>query len=129
MNQRVPRHVKVAAAIKKELGQIIQSGGIKDDRMAALVSIVDVDVAPNLAHARISYSVVDSDNQMASEIGTQAALESHAGRLRGLIARRLNLRYAPGMVFVCSDSLKKGSDIIDLINEVTEEREEREEGV
>lgn len=121
MPKRVERHKKVASAIKKELGQIIQSGEVKDDRMAPFVSIIDVELSPNLAHARIDYSILNSAEDPSMQAGTQAALESHAGRLSGLIARRLNLRYAPNFSFEFNDALTKGSDLIDLINRVTDE--------
>lgn len=123
MPKRYERREKVAEAIKRELANIIESGGIKDDRMADFVSIVDVDLSPNLSNARVSYSIMGSE-EPGVEIGTQAALEANKGKLRGVIARKLNLRYAPDLNFVGSDALKKGSDLIDLINQVNNDDSE-----
>lgn len=114
------RNVQVAIAIKKELAKVIQAGFIKDDRFAPFVSIVEVDLSPDLRNAKVIYSILETENP-SYETGTQAALESHSKQISGLIGRKLNLKYAPRMVFENNKSLKGAFDLINLIDSVNEE--------
>ena len=115
------RRVQVARAIQKEVGALIQKGGIKDDRMASFVSIVDVDLNSSLSSAKVIFSVLDNDGDDFSHMGTQAALKDNAGYIRGVIGRKLNLKYAPKLIFVASESLSKSVDMVDLIERTVED--------
>lgn len=118
------RRTKVARAIQRELGVLIQHGAIKDDRLDKFVSIVDVDLNPSLSSAKVLYSVMPQENDI--DIGTkstQAAFDEHSGYLRGLVGRKLNLKYAPKLIFIASDSLSKSVDMIDLIHKTVQEDE------
>lgn len=117
------RRVQVARAIQKEIGALIQKGGIKDDRMASFVSVIDVELNPSLSSARVIFSVLSGDEDDFSHMGTQAALKDNAGFIRGIIGRKLNLKYAPKLYFVASDSLSKSVDMVDLINRTIEDDE------
>ena len=117
------RRVQVARAIQKEIGALIQKGGIKDDRMSSFVSIVDVELNPSLSSARVIFSVLSGDEDDFSHMGTQAALKDSSGYIRGVIGRKLNLKYAPKLYFVASDSLSKSVDMVDLINRTVEDDE------
>lgn len=118
------RRVQVARAIQKEIGALIQRGGIKDDRMAALVSVIDVELNSSLSSARVIFSVLTGEKDDFSYMGTQAALKDNAGYIRGVVGRKLNLKYAPKLYFVASDSLSKSVDMVDLINRTVEEDEQ-----
>jgi len=119
------RRIQVAKAMKKELAAIIQGGGIKDDRVNGFVSIVEVDLNPSLSSAKVIYSVL-SENPEEHEINNmsaKAALNDAAKHLRGRVARRLNLKFAPKIYFVPSDSLTASVDLVHLIDQTVEEDE------
>ncbi len=111
------RRTKVAKAIQREVASFIQHGGVKDDRLDKFISIVDVDLNQALSSAKVLYSVmsenVDDDIDHA---GTKAALNDNAGFIRGIVARKLNLKYAPKLIFVETESLSKAVEMVDLIN-------------
>ncbi|MBT6842589.1 MAG: 30S ribosome-binding factor RbfA [Candidatus Melainabacteria bacterium] len=109
------RREKVAQAIKREIALLIQQGAVKDDRMDSFVSIVSVDLNQSLSSARIMYSVMDGSDDI-EHVGTKAALDASAGYMRGVVARRLNLRYAPKLIFIEVSSLSKAVDMVDLID-------------
>jgi ribosome-binding factor A len=122
------RREKVARAIKIEIGNMIQKGGVKDDRIDKFVSIVDVNLNASLSSARVLFSILSynedkemNDLQLSS---TKAALNDNAGYMRGVIARKLNLRYAPKIYFVESDALSKAVDMVDLIDRTVNADEE-----
>lgn len=122
------RRTQVARAIKREIANSLQAGELKDDRLSSLVSIVEVDLNPSLTSAKVIYSVL-SDEALAngedilSESATQAALDDHAGQLRGLIGRKLNLKYAPKLKFYASHALSKSVEMVDLIDRTVNEDE------
>lgn len=110
------RREKVAQAIKREIAILIQQGAVKDDRMDPFVSIVSVDLNQSLSSARVMYSVMDNSGDGLDHVGTKAALQGSAGHMRGVVARRLNLRYAPKLIFIEVSSLSKAVDMVDLID-------------
>lgn len=120
------RREKVARAIQREIAVLIQQGGVKDDRLDPFVSIVEVDLNPSLSSAKVIYSVMgDSD---LGHVGTKAALNGQAGYIRGVVARKLNLKYAPKLIFVETSSLSKAVDMVDLIDRtVAEDQSHHEE--
>ena len=115
------RREKVARAIKMELGNLIQKGSIKDDRIDdKFVSIVDVSLNSSLSSAKVFFSILnqseDEDLAQLEMQSTQAALNDNAGYMRGVIARNLNLKYAPKIFFALGDNLSKAVDMVDLID-------------
>ncbi|MDD9898665.1 MAG: 30S ribosome-binding factor RbfA [Candidatus Melainabacteria bacterium] len=122
------RREKVARAIKREVASLIQQGAIKDDRLDQFVSIVDVDLNPSLSSAKVFYSVMDSSDEGLGHVGTQAALNESAGSIRGVVARKLNLKYAPKLIFVEAASLSKAVEMVDLIDRTVAEDESHHEG-
>ena len=124
MPKKYERREKVAEAIKRELAHIIQTGGIKDDRLSAFISIIDVEMNHKLSSAKVTYSILDpGEDELSTQIGTQAALEANTGHIRGMVCRKLNLRYAPELIFKHSDSLKNSVELVNLIDKLVEEDE------
>lgn len=123
------RREKVARAIKIEIGNLIQRGQIKDDRINKFVSIVDVQLNSSLSSARVTFSILsqneDKDLNALEMSATKAALNDNAGTLRGVVARKLNLRYAPKIYFIESDGLSKAVEMVDLIDRTINEDEEK----
>ncbi len=119
------RREKVAKAIQREVAQLIQTGAVKDDRIEGFVSIVDVDLNSSLSSAKVLYSVMNLVNPEAAQAGINAALNDKAGYIRGIVGRRLNLKYAPKLIFIESKSLAQTVDLIDLINKTVREDNER----
>jgi ribosome-binding factor A len=124
------RRTQVAKAIQRELATIIQSGGLKDDRISPLISIVSVELNPSLSSAKVVYSMLSNEPEDELAIASaQAGLIEHAGYARGVIGRRLNLRYAPKLYFTPSSALRKSVDLIHLIEEVVVDDQSAHGGV
>src|SRR5436190_7480521 len=88
---------RVADVIQKELAQIIQQE-MKD--RVGIVTLLQVKVSKDLAHAKISVCVM-SDEQAEESLKT---LNKAAGFLRGLLAKRVKLRVMPLLSFVYDDT-------------------------
>jgi ribosome-binding factor A len=123
------RREKVARALKIEIGNLIQRGGVKDDRLSNFISIVDVSLNQSLSSAKVSFSILSqNEDEVMNELemsSTKAALNDNAGSMRGIVARKLNLRYAPKIYFVESESLSKSVDMVDLIDRTVNQDEEK----
>lgn len=83
---------RVAALIRREMGDLL-TRGLKDERVSSsFVSVTHVDVAGDLQHCKIYVSVFGSeaDREQAME-----GLRSAASHVKGVLARRLQLRRTP----------------------------------
>src|SRR5262245_874880 len=86
---------------------------IKDPRIG-LVTVTGVKVSPDLRHARVYFSTLGDDHQRAQSL---RGLTSAAGFVRTQVARRLNLRVAPEIVFELDDSLEQADRVARLLKD------------
>lgn len=87
---------KIAAQLQEEISGVLR--GLDDPRVA-LATIVNVDVSPDLRHARVRVSTLGGDEEHNEMI---AALTRARGHVRHELALRLrnNLRRVPDLQFV-----------------------------
>jgi ribosome-binding factor A len=88
------RHERIKQAIQREVSNII-SNELRDPRMG-FVTIISVDLSPDMRYAKISYSVMGNAEQKKK---TKGALDSALGFIRTMVAERVQLRYAPEITF------------------------------
>ena len=86
---------------------------IKDPRIG-LVTITGVRVTPDLRHARIYFSCLGDDEQRLRSL---RGLRSAAGFVRGQVARQLNLRVAPEIVFEFDPTLEQAERLSRLLKD------------
>lgn len=109
------RSQRVSQSIKRELSTIIQRD-LKDERIAGLVSITEVECSSDCRSAKVYISVFGDEAQRAS---TMEAINDHAGQMRGEVCRRLGLRFAPELFFKLDDSLERGSKVTELLGKIS----------
>jgi ribosome-binding factor A len=83
------------------VGELLRA--VKDPRVTGIVTVSSVDVSPDLGHARVYVTVLESD---APEV-TVAALNHATGFLRGRLGGRLELRGVPRLVFEYDETLDR----------------------
>ena len=106
------RDDRIGEELKKEISDILQNE-IKDPDLG-FVSIVLVEVSRDLRVAKIYYSVMGSEEEIAK---TKQAVKRGAGFVRHELAGRLSLRYTPELVFIYDNSIEHGIRISRIINE------------
>jgi ribosome-binding factor A len=106
------RDDRIGEELKKEISDILQNE-IKDPDLG-FVSIVLVEVSRDLRVAKIYYSVMGSEEEIAK---TKQAVKRAAGFVRHELAGRLSLRYTPELVFIYDNSIEHGIRISRIINE------------
>jgi ribosome-binding factor A len=110
---------RIGDMLKRELSLLIQQE-IKDPRVG-MVSVTDVKVSRDLAHAKVYVSVLQPDEKIPEAI---EALNHAASYLRYQLAQRVELRAMPVLRFYYDDSLLRGNRIATLIDKVTREKPE-----
>jgi ribosome-binding factor A len=107
------RHERVAEEILHELGTMV-AGELKDPRIAALVTITEVRVTPDLKHARVFVSVMGDEAEQKSTIRGLAAA---VGYIRHELTERIQLRRAPEIHFILDQSEEYSQRIEDLLRQ------------
>lgn len=112
------RAARVADQMREEIAKLLRD--LKDPRIG-FVSIVKVEVANDLRHAKVFASVMGDD---AAKKESMKGLESAVGHLRTELGHIMRLRYTPELHFVLDASIERGSRIAKLLVQVQEEQAE-----
>lgn len=117
------RSDRVAEQMLRELADLLQFE-VKDPRVG-MVTVTEVEVTGDMAHAKIYYSAPLKNNpKAAAEL--QAGLEKTAGFLRSQLSKRMLLRTVPQLHFVYDASIDRGMKISKLIDEALHEGDKAE---
>jgi ribosome-binding factor A len=116
------RSSRVAEAIRNELATLLLSK-VRDPRLLG-VSISRVEVPDDLSLARIFFTVF-GDKKEIREAGI--GLEKAKGFMRSHIAKTLNLRFTPALIFKYDDVVEKVAELDEIFQEIANERESRED--
>ena len=104
---------------KKELSHIIDRE-LKDPNITGLISVTKVKATNDLKYAKIYVSILNAKDIKASLAG----LKKSAGFIRTELARRINLRNTPELIFELDDSLEYGARIDSILKEIMPKKEE-----
>lgn len=106
------RQLRVGELIRHALAEILQRGEVHDpDLEGTVVTVPEVRMTPDLKHANVF--VVPLGGKGADRI--VAAFERNKRFLRGEVAHRVNLRYAPDLHFRLDTSFDEGDKIDALL--------------
>lgn len=106
------RTERIADAIHEEIARLLLRE-IKDPRVG-MVTLTGVRVTADLRQARVRFSVLGEVERRAEAL---AGLQSASGFIRAQLARRLNLRVAPAIVFEADTSLEEAEKVSRLLKE------------
>ena len=109
MPREFNRSERVAGQMRRELAQLVQAE-LKDPAVG-FVSVSDVEVTRDLAHAKVFVTVFDVDNAKESI----RALKRAAGFLRTRLGQNMRIRTVPELHFHHDDSVETGMRIDSLI--------------
>ncbi len=111
MPQEYPRSRRVGDQIQRELAELVRDE-MKDPRVA-LVTITEVEVARDLAHAKVYFASLaqDADPKVIAKV-----LNGAAGFLRRELAQRMKTRTVPELKFEYDRVPEHGAHMDALIN-------------
>lgn len=116
---------RVADFLRRELSSLIQQQ-LRDPRLG-MVSITDVEVSKDLAHARVFVTILGCDNIEQAQDSVDV-LNNASGFLRSEIARMLTMRVAPALKFIFDDSVQRGVQMSSLIDQAIKSDQQRQQG-
>ena len=119
------RMQRINQLLRDEISELLRRE-IKDESLTTpLLSITDVDTAPDMRSARVYFSVY-GDAEVIQE--TQRHLDRAAAFLRRNLMERLDLRYTPKLQFVFDESLAQGARIMSLMRDIEAARGDGDDG-
>lgn len=119
MRKNSIKNTRINAEVQKELSTLINRE-IKDPRINPMTSVIAVEVAPDLKHAKVYISVLgDEDSRKA----TYEGLRSAAPFMRNQLAKRINLRNTPELTFIMDQSIEYGVNMFKLISDIKQKDE------
>lgn len=104
------RKDRVAEQIRRELAELIRTE-LKDPRVG-MVSITDVEVTADYAHAKVFFSTLAGSEHVAEVL---VGLQKASGFLRRELGKRISIHMTPQLHFVFDQSLERGADLSQLI--------------
>ncbi|MBO4496964.1 MAG: 30S ribosome-binding factor RbfA [Lachnospiraceae bacterium] len=116
MRKNSIKNNRINREFQRELSELINNE-IKDPRIAPMVSVVAVEVAPDLKTSKIYISVL---GDLEAQENTLKGLKSAAPFLRSQLAHNLNMRNTPELTFIVDQSIEYGVNMSHLIDEVIE---------
>lgn len=103
---------------RKEISQIINYD-LKNPNVTGLISVTKVKVTNDLKYAKVYVSILNAKNTKE----TLAGLKKSAGFIRSELAKRVNLRNTPEIIFELDDSMEYGARIDTILKEILPNKE------
>jgi ribosome-binding factor A len=108
----VARARKLAERIKVLTAEALEK--VVKDPDLGFVTITDVQVTPDLSHARIFYTVYGEAKQKNV---TAEIIEKYRGRIRGEVGHQLSIRLTPTIEFIADEVPETAAALNDLLAE------------
>ena len=113
------RFERINEEYRKEISHIIDNK-LKNPNVTGLISVTKVKVTPDLKFAKVYVSILNSKNLKE----TLAGLKKSSGFIRTELARTINLRNTPEIIFELDESLEYGARIDSILKEIMPKKEE-----
>ena len=109
---------RVAAQLRREIGLLVHK--LVRDQGLPSVSVSDVEVTRDMAHAKVFVTALQPERVMDS----MAGLKEHARELRFELAHAMKLRHVPELHFHYDDSVDRGETIDRLLRDAIPSKSE-----
>ena len=121
-NKNNNRFGRIDEEYKKEISQIINYE-LKEPSVTGMVSVTKVHVTTDLSYAKVSVSILNSKDVKK----TLAGLKKSSGYIRSELAKRINLRNTPEIIFELDDSLEYGARIDSILKDIMKDVKKEED--
>lgn len=118
-NKNEARLGRINEELKKEISHIL-TFELKNPNVTGLISVTRVKITPDLKYAKIYVSLLNSK----SKSKTMEGLKDSAKFIKSQVARTVNLRITPELIFELDDSMEYGEKIDNIIKEINKQDEE-----
>jgi ribosome-binding factor A len=120
------RTKKIEGLIKIKLSALLVKG-LKDPRLEAFITILDVRLSKDGRYAKVWISVIGSEREKS---GALKGLESARGFIQRRLAKEMRVKYIPHLMFFLDDTTEERVRLVHRISELERRSEspESEEG-
>ena len=102
---------RVNEELKKEISRVL-TFELKNSKVTGLISVTKTKITPDFKYAKVYVSILNSKS-----IGkTMEGLKEASGFIRSQIAKNINLRITPELIFEVDDSLDYGAKIDKILD-------------
>jgi len=118
---------KINEELKKQISHIINTE-LHDPNLTGLITVTNVKTTPDLRYARVYVSIINSKSNYDSSVRIKdttaekktdlAILKKSSGFIRSELARIVNLRTTPEIIFEFDDSIEYGAKIDQIIKNI-----------
>ena len=118
------RLLKAGEAIREVVSMAILTE-LRDPRVKN-VTVIGVEVAPDMREAKVLISIMGSESQQATSL---RGLRNSAGFLQSKIAERIDTRYTPKLTFVADEGVKKSLAVAQILDQIAHEKKMSESAI
>lgn len=104
---------RINEELRKELSSIL-AFELKNPNITGMLSVTKVKITPDFKYAKVYVSILNSKDVEK----TMQGLKESAGFIRSRIAKEVNLRITPELVFEIDDSLEQGMRIDSILKDL-----------
>lgn len=104
---------RVNEELKREISRIL-TFELKNSKVTGLISVTKAKITPDFKYAKIYVSILNSK----SISKTMEGLKESSGFIRSQIAKNINLRVTPELIFEVDDSLEYGAKIDKILKDL-----------
>ena len=109
------RLIRLGEQLRQFIADMILKHEIKDPRVSEFLSINRVEVAGDLAYAKVYVSSFLDDNSVRTGV---EGLQSAAGFIQSTIAKQLSIYKFPKLTFIADFSMKEGYKMVKKLEEI-----------
>lgn len=115
------RMSRVNGEIQKAIADVVSNRLNNPELDGLIISILDVDTAPDLSFAKVAVSVLSTD-----EIKNLVVAELNKAKnfIRREVMSMIRIKTMPDLIFYVDNTYEKGQKIMELIDKVSSENKE-----
>ena len=114
MSKNEARLGRVNEELMKAISHII-TYELKNPDVTGMISVTRVKVTPDLKYAKVYVSILNPKSLEE----TMKGLKESAGFIRSQVAKTVNLRITPELVFEYDDSIENGEKIDNILKQIS----------
>ena len=117
---KVSRTSRLNGEYQKEVSEIIRRLKDKNPNLRGLISVTEMDVAPDLKTAKVYVSIY-TKNEEDKKISF-ATLQECAGQIRYELSQVMKMRTVPALTFYWDSSMTYGAKMDELFKKINESK-------
>ena len=104
---------RINEELKKEISRVL-TFELKNPNVTGLLSVTRAKITPDFKYAKVYVSILNSKNVNK----TMEGLKESSGFMKSRLAKTINLRVTPELIFELDESLEYGARIDSILNEI-----------